>query len=110
MQHNVMTDVAVLAQVLEVMYVLQLDEAIMSDRKEKERGVGGGRIRKKKGKKADEVDAAFKEADAGVIRRQQQSSLLLACFVTGVHHPNCTTTPRKSDQGSAYFKNHVHET
>lgn len=52
------------------MYVLQLDEAIMSDRKEKERGVGGGRIRKKKGKKADEVDAAFKEADAGVLHCQ----------------------------------------
>ena len=45
--------------------MLQLDEAIMSDRKEKERGVGGGRIRRKKGKKMDEIDQSFKEADAG---------------------------------------------
>lgn len=57
----------VAAQVLEVMFVLQLDEAIMSDRKERERGVGGGRIRRKKGKKPDEVDTAFKEADAGAL-------------------------------------------
>ena len=64
---------ALMQQVLEVMYVLQLDEAIMSDRREKERGVGGGRIRKKKGKKADEVDAAFKEADAGAPCFEPQS-------------------------------------
>ncbi len=57
-----------LVQVLEVLYGLRLDEAIMTEAKQPERGVGGGRVRRKKGgRKAAAAGRGEAKVNAGAV-------------------------------------------
>ncbi len=56
------------SQVLEVLYGLRLHEAIMTEAKQPERGVGGGRVRRKKGgRKATTAGRGEAEVNAGAL-------------------------------------------